>query len=66
MTKALRPGPARSFAARRPSPPTPPCARSGARVDYRFWIDIQTDYDLEVERDLHSDELAKVTALVAT
>ncbi len=27
---------------------------------------IQTDYDLEVERDLHSDELAKVTALVAS
>ncbi|MCZ3386535.1 MAG: HigA family addiction module antidote protein [Actinomycetia bacterium] len=34
-------------------------------VDDRFWINIQTDYDLEVERDLHSDELAKVTALVA-
>ncbi len=35
-------------------------------VDDRFWINIQTDYDLEVERDLHSDELAKVTALVAS
>lgn len=34
-------------------------------VDDRFWINIQTDYDLEVQRDLHSDELAKVTALVA-
>ena len=33
-------------------------------VDDRFWIDIQTDYDLEVERDLHADDLAKVTALV--
>lgn len=27
-------------------------------VDDRFWINIQTDYDLEVERDLHADELA--------
>ena len=35
-------------------------------VDDRFWINIQTDYDLEVERDLHADDLAKVTALVAT
>lgn len=34
-------------------------------VDDRFWINIQTDYDLEVERDLHSDELANVTTLVA-
>lgn len=33
-------------------------------VDDRFWINIQTDYDLEVERDLHADDLAKVTALV--
>ncbi len=35
-------------------------------VDDRFWINIQTDYDLEVERDLHSYELSKVTALVAS
>ena len=35
-------------------------------VDDRFWINIQTDYDLEVERDLHGAELAKVTALVAS
>ncbi|MBU6146574.1 MAG: HigA family addiction module antidote protein [Actinomycetales bacterium] len=35
-------------------------------VDDRFWINIQTDYDLEVERDLHSEELAKVTALVTS
>lgn len=34
-------------------------------VDDRFWINIQTDYDLEIERDLHSDEIAQVTALVA-
>ncbi len=34
-------------------------------VDDRFWINIQTDYDLEVERHLHADELAKVTRLVA-
>ena len=35
-------------------------------VDDRFWINVQTDYDLEVERDLHSDALAKVTTLVAS
>lgn len=35
-------------------------------VDDRFWINIQTDYDIEVQRDLHGDELAKVTALVAS
>jgi addiction module HigA family antidote len=35
-------------------------------VDDRFWINIQTDYDLEVERDLHGEELARVTALVAS
>jgi addiction module HigA family antidote len=35
-------------------------------VDDRFWINIQTDYDLEVQRDLHADELAKVTSLVAS
>jgi addiction module HigA family antidote len=34
-------------------------------VDDRFWINIQTAYDLEVERDLHADDLAKVTRLVA-
>lgn len=35
-------------------------------VDDRFWINLQIDYDLEVERDLHAEELAKVTTLVAT
>jgi addiction module HigA family antidote len=34
-------------------------------VDDRFWINIQTDYDLDVERDLHAEELANVTRLVA-
>ncbi len=33
-------------------------------VDDRFWINIQTDFDIEVERDLHANELSKVTALV--
>ena len=35
-------------------------------VDDRFWINIQTDYDLEIERDHHAAELAKVTTLVAS
>ncbi|MFC6714920.1 HigA family addiction module antitoxin [Branchiibius cervicis] len=35
-------------------------------VDDRFWINIQTDYDLELERDLHADDLAKVITLVAS
>ena len=33
-------------------------------VDDRFWINIQVDYNLEVERDLRADELTKVVALV--
>ena len=43
-------------------------ALSGSKAlntDDRFWINIQTDYDLEVERDLHGDELEEVTILVA-
>ncbi len=35
-------------------------------VDDRFWINIQTGYNLEVERGLRGAELAKVTALVAS
>ncbi len=35
-------------------------------VDDRFWINIQTDYDIQTERDLHAKELAKVTTLVAS
>lgn len=35
-------------------------------LDDRFWINIQTDYDLEIERDLHADQLAKVVTLVAS
>ncbi len=34
-------------------------------VDDRFWITVQTDHDLEVERDLHAVDLANVTPLVA-
>jgi addiction module HigA family antidote len=34
-------------------------------VDDRFWINLQTDYDLEVERARHADDIAKVTSLVA-
>ncbi len=34
-------------------------------VDDRFWINLQTDYDLEIERDLHAEEIARVTSLVA-
>lgn len=35
-------------------------------VDDRFWINVQADYDLEVERDLHGAELDKVITLVAS
>ena len=34
-------------------------------VDDHFWINIQTDFDLEVARDLHAQELATVTSLVS-
>ena len=35
-------------------------------VDDRFWINIQSDYDIEIERDLHAAELDQVTTLVAS
>ncbi|MGJ9411617.1 HigA family addiction module antitoxin [Aeromicrobium sp. CF4.19] len=35
-------------------------------TDDRFWINVQIDYDLEVERDLQGAELAKVIPLVAS
>ena len=35
-------------------------------VDDRFWINVQTDYNLEVERDLHQPEIDKVTCLVTS
>jgi addiction module HigA family antidote len=34
-------------------------------VDDHFWINIQTDFDLEVARDLHAKDLATVTSLVS-
>jgi addiction module HigA family antidote len=34
-------------------------------VDDHFWINVQTDYDVEIARDLHGHELSQVTALVA-
>jgi len=34
-------------------------------IDDRFWINIQTDDDLEIGRDRHGAELDKVVALVA-
>jgi len=35
-------------------------------VDDRFWINIQADYEIEIERDRHGNELDAVTALVAS
>lgn len=34
-------------------------------VDERFWINIQTDYDVEVERDRFGDELDAIAPLIA-
>lgn len=34
-------------------------------VDDRFWINLQADYDLEVERDLHGDEIDRIESLLA-
>jgi addiction module HigA family antidote len=31
----------------------------------RYWINIQADYDLEVEHDIHEDEIARVEVLVS-
>jgi addiction module HigA family antidote len=30
----------------------------------RYWINIQTDYDIEIEHDLHKEELRQVEVLV--
>lgn len=35
-------------------------------VDERFWLNVQIDYDMEIERDQHAEDLAKVTSLVAS
>jgi len=34
-------------------------------VDERFWINIQADYDIEIERDRHGAEIDKIAAVVA-
>jgi addiction module HigA family antidote len=31
----------------------------------RYWIDMQTDYDIETEHDLHEEELCQVEVLVS-
>lgn len=35
-------------------------------VDDRFWVNIQADYDLEIERDRHGDEIDKIEPLLAS
>jgi antitoxin HigA-1 len=32
-------------------------------VSDRFWLNIQLDYDIEVEKDRHTDELDAITSL---
>lgn len=34
-------------------------------VDERFWINVQADYDIEVERDRHGTEIDQIAALIA-
>jgi len=34
-------------------------------TDDRFWINLQTDYDIAIEQDTHSTELDSVITLVA-
>ena len=31
----------------------------------RFWINLQADYDIEVEHDIHEDDLNRVESLVS-
>jgi plasmid maintenance system antidote protein VapI len=31
----------------------------------RYWINMQTDYDIETEHDLHEEELRQVEVLVS-
>jgi hypothetical protein len=46
-------------------------ARHGLRLSRalglseRYWINMQTDYDIETEHDLHEEELRQVEVLVS-
>lgn len=44
-------GSTRSFTASAGSPPTPRCASRGFLRYDRFWLNLRTRYDLEVEKD---------------
>jgi hypothetical protein len=46
------------------TPPTGLRLSKALGVDDRFWINVQTDYEIEIERDWHGNELAAVTDLV--
>ncbi|KAB7740647.1 HigA family addiction module antidote protein [Nostocoides sp. F2B08] len=35
------------------------------RTSERFWINIQADYDIEVEHDTHEDDLIRIESLVS-
>ncbi|MEZ5309824.1 MAG: hypothetical protein R2735_04385 [Microthrixaceae bacterium] len=53
-----------SIPRRRVSPDTALRFSRAFGVNNGFWIAIQNDYDLEVTRDIHSEELAAVETLM--
>ena len=48
------------------TPPTGLRLSKALGVDDRFWINVQTDYEIEIELDRHGSQLDAVTALVVS
>ena len=51
---------------RRITPDTAMRLSRALSLSERFWINIQADYDIEMEHDLHDEDLNRVEVLVST
>jgi antitoxin HigA-1 len=47
------------------SRPIPRRFSRALRLSERYWINMQTDYDIETEHDLHEEDLSRVEVLVS-
>jgi plasmid maintenance system antidote protein VapI len=47
------------------SRPIPRRFSRALRLSERYWINMQTDYDIETEHDLHGEDLRRVEVLVS-
>lgn len=55
-----------AYAWRRITPDTGLRLSRALGLSERYWINMQTDYDIETEHDLHGEELRQVEVLVPT